>query len=92
MGKLDKGFAIGAVLAAITVGGLLYVVYQNGFNPISRASTQSATVDAHHAPSTTGGTSSNTVSTSPSQNFSNSSQNIQVPSGTSSASLSNNGY
>jgi len=33
MGKLEKGFAIGAVLAAVAVGGVLYSIYPNMFTP-----------------------------------------------------------
>lgn len=33
MGKLEKGFAVGAVAAAAILGGVLYALYPNGFTP-----------------------------------------------------------
>lgn len=99
MQKLEKGFAIGAVLTAIVVGGVFYAVYPNGFdtsysaNKQSSGSTTTATLATPQAQTTTGGTSSDgTVPASSAQNFSNTSQNAAVPSGTSSAQPSSNGY
>jgi len=33
LGKLEKGFAAGAILAAFAVGGVLYAIYPNMFTP-----------------------------------------------------------
>jgi hypothetical protein len=33
MGKLEKGFAVGAVAAAAVLGAVLYALYPDGFNP-----------------------------------------------------------
>ena len=39
--KLEKGFAVGAVVAAFALGGLLYAVYPNSFSGYSSTNTAS---------------------------------------------------
>lgn len=46
MEKLDKGFAVGAVIAAFALGGLLYMVNPNSFSGFSSTSSAATTNDA----------------------------------------------
>ena len=48
MGKLDKVFAVGAIAAALVVGGVLYALYPSGFTT-SYASENGATSTASSA-------------------------------------------
>jgi hypothetical protein len=43
--KLDKGFAVGAIVAAFALGGLLYIVYPNGFSGFSSTYSAASTSD-----------------------------------------------
>jgi len=56
MGKLDRGFAIGAVAAAVVVGGVIFALYPASFGYGTRnaeTSTASSTYVASDAPQTT---------------------------------------
>jgi hypothetical protein len=87
MERLEKSFAIGSVLTAIALGGLLYAVYPNNFNPNSSAKTQSygstTTAAVQQAPATTNATTgANSAASTPAQNSTGGSQNTVAPSPT----------